>query len=63
MLVKQFDALVITNAYVEIANSQFTLNMQQAIAFIKKMEELAIERMICYNGEGIIKILKVNLNA
>lgn len=44
------DALVIENDALQIANPQFTLDMQQAIESVKKLSELDIDTLICYHG-------------
>lgn len=47
------DAIVIENGYLEIANPQFTLDLPRAIASIKKIARLDIEKLICYHG-GVV---------
>lgn len=44
------DAVVIENNTLQIANPQFTLDMQQAIESVKKLSELDIDTLICYHG-------------
>ncbi len=56
------DAVVVENGKLEIANPQFTLDMQQAIASIKRIEGLDIEKMICYHGGVVEKDVKKQLN-
>jgi glyoxylase-like metal-dependent hydrolase (beta-lactamase superfamily II) len=55
------DAVVVENGHLEIANPQFTLNLQQAVASVKKMEELDIERLICYHGGAVDNDIKTQL--
>tara|TARA_R110002012_G_scaffold279451_3_gene467504 strand:+ start:36064 stop:36426 length:363 start_codon:yes stop_codon:yes gene_type:complete len=44
------DAVVVENGELEIANPQFTLDMPTALASVKKLERLAIDRLVCYHG-------------
>lgn len=44
------DAVVIEHDVLQIANPQFTLDMQQAIESVKKLSELDIDTLICYHG-------------
>lgn len=44
------DALVIENGELEIANPQYTLDINQAIASIKKLSSLEINTLYCYHG-------------
>ncbi len=44
------DALVIENGELEIANPQYTLDIDQAIASIKKLSALEINTLYCYHG-------------
>ncbi|WP_410880001.1 MBL fold metallo-hydrolase [Myroides sp. DW712] len=48
------DALVIEEGKLNIANPQFTLDMQQAILSVKKIQALQPHVIICYHG-GILK--------
>ena len=57
------DAVVAENGYLEIANPQFTLNLQEAIASVKKMEQLDIDKLICYHGGTIDKDIKTQLQS
>ncbi|WHT39950.1 MBL fold metallo-hydrolase [Myroides sp. mNGS23_01] len=51
------DALVIEEGRLNIANPQFTLDMRQAVASVKKIKQLQPAKIICYHGgvldEGI----------
>lgn len=44
------DAVVIENGILEIANPQFTLDIDEALHSIEKLKQLEIDRMICYHG-------------
>ena len=57
------DAVVVENGHLEIANPQFTLNLQQAIASVKMMEQLDIETLICYHGGVFEKDIKNQLRS
>jgi glyoxylase-like metal-dependent hydrolase (beta-lactamase superfamily II) len=48
------DAIVVENEQLAIANPQFTMDLQQAIASIRRIEQLDIEKMICYH-DGVVK--------
>lgn len=48
------DALVIEGGKLNIANPQFTLDMQQAVASVKKIKQLQPAAIICYHG-GILE--------
>ena len=47
------DALVYQDGKLEIANPSFTLDLPQAIASIKKLQQLDINTIICYHG-GVV---------
>lgn len=47
------DALVIEEGRLNIANPQFTLDMRQAVASVKKIKQLQPTKIICYHG-GIL---------
>ncbi|MCS4239494.1 glyoxylase-like metal-dependent hydrolase (beta-lactamase superfamily II) [Myroides gitamensis] len=57
------DALVIEEDRLNIANPQFTLDMRQAVASLKKIKQLQPAKIICYHGgsmeEGIQEQLEV----
>jgi len=55
------DAVVVENGVLEIGNPQFTLDIQQAIASVKKLEALDIEKMVCYHGGVVEKGIKRQL--
>lgn len=44
------DALVVENNELEIANPQYTLDIEEAKNSIKKLLEYEIEKVICYHG-------------
>ncbi|WP_010249897.1 MBL fold metallo-hydrolase [Myroides injenensis] len=44
------DALVIEEGNFNIANPQFTLDIEQAIKSVKKLKELQPSKIICYHG-------------
>ena len=48
------DALVIENGELEIANPQYTLDINQAIASIKKLSSLEINTLYCYHGGVVV---------
>lgn len=52
------DAVVIENGVLDIANPQFTLDMDQAIASVERLGQYDAEHLICYHGglyEGDVK--------
>jgi glyoxylase-like metal-dependent hydrolase (beta-lactamase superfamily II) len=62
------DALVIENEDIKLANPQFTLDLPSALNSVKKLQNLAIETLICYHGgvmQGNIgeKLAKLVANA
>jgi len=56
------DALVVENGYLGIANPQFTINMQEAIASVKKIAQLDLKQVICYHGGVVDKDIKQQLS-
>ncbi|MGG5637313.1 MBL fold metallo-hydrolase [Myroides sp. C20-1] len=48
------DALVVEEGQLNIANPQFTLDMRQAVASVKKIKQLKPKKIICYHG-GILE--------
>ncbi|GAA4460144.1 MBL fold metallo-hydrolase [Nibrella saemangeumensis] len=48
------DAVVVENGAFEIANPQFTLDLEQALASVKKLQTLDITRVVCYHG-GVVE--------
>ena len=48
------DAVVYENGVLDIANPQFTLDLPQAIASVRKLQNLSIQKMICYHG-GLVE--------
>jgi glyoxylase-like metal-dependent hydrolase (beta-lactamase superfamily II) len=48
------DAVVIENGELEIANPQFTLNLDDAVASVKLLRTLEAKRIICYHG-GVLE--------
>ncbi len=44
------DAMVIENERLQIANPQFTLDLTEAVASVKKLSQLEIDTLICYHG-------------
>lgn len=55
------DAVVVENGELEIANPQFTLDMEAAIESLRKMAILDIEKLICYHGGVFDKDIKAQL--
>lgn len=49
------DALVIENGRLEIANPQFTLDLDEALRSVKKLKQLEIDQLICYHGGSMQK--------
>lgn len=47
------DAVVFENGKLSIANPDFTLDLKSAVTSIKKLQQLEIDRIICYHG-GIV---------
>ncbi|WP_040005678.1 MBL fold metallo-hydrolase [Fibrisoma limi] len=44
------DALVIEDGSFNIANPQFAIDLKQAVDSARKLQSLAIERVVCYHG-------------
>ncbi|QNA46724.1 MBL fold metallo-hydrolase [Lacibacter sediminis] len=44
------DAVVIENGILEIANPQFTLDLDDALRSVEKLKQLEIDQLICYHG-------------
>lgn len=44
------DAFVVENGEFEIANPHFTLDLDQAVASVQKLQQLPIARVLCYHG-------------
>ena len=55
------DAVVVQDGELEIANPRFTMDMQQAIDSIKKLEQLEIKTLICYHGGVVAHDVKSKL--
>lgn len=47
------DAVVSENGKLDIANPSFTLDLPRAVQSVKKLQQLDIEKMICYHG-GVV---------
>jgi glyoxylase-like metal-dependent hydrolase (beta-lactamase superfamily II) len=47
------DAVVYEEGELEIANPAFTLDLQEAIESVKKLQQLEIDTIVCYHG-GIV---------
>jgi glyoxylase-like metal-dependent hydrolase (beta-lactamase superfamily II) len=47
------DALVYENGDLDIANPQYTLDLEQAVKSVRKLNQFEISRIICYHG-GIV---------
>lgn len=47
------DAVVLENGLLNIANPQFTLDLQEAIASVEKLATYPVQQLICYHG-GIL---------
>jgi glyoxylase-like metal-dependent hydrolase (beta-lactamase superfamily II) len=48
------DALVVESGELEIANPHYTLDLQRAIASVKKLQQLEIDKIVCYHG-GVVE--------
>ena len=48
------DAVVVENGLLEIANPQFTLDLEEAVRSVEKLQQLEIDRIICYHG-GVVQ--------
>ncbi|WP_121966754.1 MBL fold metallo-hydrolase [Myroides sp. N17-2] len=48
------DAIVVENGEFDIANPQFTLDMEAALASVEKIKALKPSRIICYHG-GVVE--------
>ncbi|GAL87391.1 metal-dependent hydrolase [Sporocytophaga myxococcoides] len=48
------DAIVVEEQGLDIANPQFTLDLQQAIESVEKIKQLSPKKIICYHG-GIVE--------
>lgn len=48
------DAIVYVNGEFNIANPQYTLDLKQAVASVKKLMQYKIEKVICYHG-GVVE--------
>ncbi|GAA4396721.1 MBL fold metallo-hydrolase [Nibrella viscosa] len=48
------DAVVVENGEFEIANPPFTLDLDQAVASVKKLQTLNVARVVCYHG-GVVE--------
>ena len=48
------DAIVTENGRLEIANPQFTLDLDEAVRSVRKLNQLEIDQMICYHG-GLVQ--------
>lgn len=55
------DAVVVENEEFEIANPNFTLDLEQAVASVQKLLELDIAQIICYHGGSVTKRIKLKL--
>ncbi|HYH14128.1 MAG TPA: MBL fold metallo-hydrolase [Flavisolibacter sp.] len=47
------DALVYEDDKLEIANPSFTLDLPQALVTVQKLQQLAIDKLVCYHG-GVV---------
>lgn len=57
------DALVIEEGRFNIANPQFTLDMRQAVASLKKIKQLQPAKIICYHGGSMEEGIQEQLEA
>lgn len=48
------DAVVVEQGELELANPNYTLDLEQAIASVKKLQQLEVDRIICYHG-GVLE--------
>ncbi len=48
------DAVVYEDGELEIANPEYTLDLDAAIQSVKKLRQLDIQRIICYHG-GVVE--------
>ena len=56
------DALVVESGHLEIANPQFTINIQEAMDSVKRIAQLETDKVICYHGGVIDKNINEQLN-
>lgn len=56
------DALACQDGVLDMANPQFTLDMPQAIASIEKMQQLELDRVVCYHGGEVKGDIKAQLS-
>lgn len=57
------DALVIDKGSLDIANPQYTLDLEAAFASVEKLSRLPIRKIICYHGGVIEKDVDLQLAA
>ena len=48
------DAVVVEQGELELANPNFTLDLEQALASVQKLQQMEVERLICYHG-GLVE--------
>ncbi|MBC5773056.1 MBL fold metallo-hydrolase [Pontibacter sp. KCTC 32443] len=48
------DAVVAEQDELELANPTYTLNLEQAVASVRKLQQLDVDRIICYHG-GVVE--------
>ncbi|WP_190277508.1 MBL fold metallo-hydrolase [Adhaeribacter rhizoryzae] len=48
------DAVVLEQGELAIANPQFTLNLEQAVASVNKLLNYQIDKLICYHGGEVV---------
>lgn len=57
------DALACQDGVLDLANPQFTLDMPQALASIGKMQQLELDRVVCYHGGEVKGDIAAQLRA
>jgi glyoxylase-like metal-dependent hydrolase (beta-lactamase superfamily II) len=56
------DALVCEDGKLEIANPSFTLDMPAAVASIRKLQQLDIDKIVCYHGGVVDTAIPAKIN-
>lgn len=55
------DAVVVEQGELELANPAFTLDLEQALASVRKLQQLEVDRLICYHGGLVEKAIPEKL--
>lgn len=48
------DAVVVEQGELKLANPHFTMDLEQAVASVQKLQQLEVDRIICYHG-GVVE--------